>query len=206
VKKNKTGNKPKVAVTAEPVKGHVSNEMTASIESKGSESLPPLTSIDLVIAHPRGVELVNGLRHVLPDVLKGASAFIVIIMALVILLIPPLVKSDFPKVTYSYNGTTYTNATLYRPLAMPNRYYIALPEKMAERYQYFAVDRRREVATLMTNTLSRTILGMPVIKRSDPMGLDLEFRHLDSSEWQVFFLPETILFSNAVLAIRLDVK
>jgi hypothetical protein len=88
---------------------------------------------------------------------------------------------------------------------MPNRYYIALPEKIAERYQYFAVDRRREVATLMTNTLSRSIFGMPVIKRSDPMGMDLEFRHLDNSEWRVSFLPEMILFSNAVLAVRLDI-
>ncbi|MEI6645955.1 MAG: hypothetical protein WCP12_07940 [bacterium] len=207
MKKNKTGNKPKVVVIAEPVKGNVSNEATELIESKGSESLNPLVSIDLVKAKREGLGLsVNGLRHLLPDALKGAGAFIVIIMALVILLTPPLVQSDFPKVTYSYKGTTYTNATLCRPLAMPNRYYIALPKKIEERYQYFAVDRRREVATLMTNTFSRTILGIPVIKRSDPMGLDLEFRHFDNSEWQVFFLPETILFSNAVLAIRLDVK
>ena len=150
--------------------------------------------------------LVNRLRWLLPDVLKGAGACIVVIVALVILITPPLIQSDFPKVSYTYNGTTYTNALLYRPLAMPTRYYIALPEKIADRYQYFAVDRRREVATLMTNTLSRTIFGVPTIKRSDPLGLDLEFRHLDNSEWQVFFLPQEILFSNAVLAIRLDVK
>ena len=146
------------------------------------------------------------LRHLLPDVLKVAAALIVISVALVILLNPPLVKSDFPKVSYSYNGQTYTNAVLYRPLAMPTRYYIVLPEKIADRYQLFAVDRRREVATLMTNDLARTFLGMPAIKRSDPLGLDLEFRHLDNSEWQVFFLPEAIHFSNAVLAVRLDVK
>ena len=145
-------------------------------------------------------------RRLLPDVLKVVGALIVISVALVILVIPPLVQSDFPKVTYSYNGATYTNATLYRPLAMPTRYYIALPEKIADRYQFFAVDRRREVATLMTNKLSRTIFGMPAIKRTDPMGLDLEFRRLDNSEWRVSFLPETILFSNAVLAVRLDVK
>lgn len=145
-------------------------------------------------------------RQLLPDVLKVAGALIVISVALVILLTPPLVKSDFPKVSYSYNGQTYTNAVLYRPLAMPTRYYIALPEKIADRYQLFAVDRRREVATLMTNDLSRTFLGMPAIKRSDPLGLDLEFRHLDNSEWKVFFLPEAIHFSNAVLAVRLDVK
>ena len=206
MKKNKTGNKSKVEVTAEPIKGNVSNEETETIELQGAESPSFSDLINPAATSFQGIGLPGKrVRHLLPDVLKGVIAFIVIIMALVILLTPPLVQSDFPKVTYSYNGTTYTNASLYRPLAMPNRYYIALPEKIAERYQYFAVDRRREVATLMTNTLSRSIFGMPVIKRSDPMGMDLEFRHLDNSEWRVSFLPEMILFSNAVLAVRLDI-
>jgi hypothetical protein len=201
VKKNKIGNKPRVEVIAEPVKGGDPNETT---ESKGPESPD---SLDQSATKPQGISKpVSGVRRLLPDVLKVAGSLIVISVALVILLAPPLVQSDFPKVTYSYNGTTYTNAILYRPLAMPNRYYIALPEKIADRYQVFAVDRRREVAALMTNTLSRTILGLPFIKRTDPMGMDLEFRHLDNSEWRVSFLPGTVLFSNAVLAIRLDVK
>jgi hypothetical protein len=204
VKKNKTGNKPKVEVIAEPVKGDVSNE---SKELKGPESLESVDLLEQSTTKPQGMGMsVSWVRRLLPDVLKVAGALIVISVALVILLNPPLVQSDFPKVTYSYNGTTYTNAILYRPLAMPTRYYIALPEKIADRYQVFAVDRRREVATLMTNTLSRSIFGMPAIKRTDPMGMDLEFRHLDNSEWRVSFLPETILFSNAVLAVRLDVK
>jgi hypothetical protein len=198
VKKNKTGNKPKVEIIVEPVKGDDSNETT---ESKGPESVDQSTTKPQEIGKP-----VSRVRRLLPDVLKVAGAFMVISVALVILVTPPLVRSDFPKVTYSYNGATYTNATLYRPLAMPNRYYIVLPEKIADRYQVFAVDRRREVATLMTNTLSRTIFGIPAIKRTDPMGLDLEFRHLDNSEWRVTFLREAILFSNAVLAVRLDVK
>ena len=201
MKKNKTGNKRKVEVIVEPIKGYDSSE-TKEWEEHGS-----LDSLDQSTTKPQGVDMsVSWVRRMLPDVLKVAGALIVISVALVILLTPPLVRSDFPKVTYSYNGTTYTNATLYRPLAMPTRYYIALPEKIADRYQFFAVDRRREVATLMTNTLFRTIFGMPAIKRTDPMGLDLEFRHLDNSEWRVSFLPEAILFSNAVLAVRLDVK
>ncbi len=201
MKKNKTGNKPKAEVIVEPVKGYDSSE-TTELEEPGS-----LGSLDQSTTKPQGVDIsVSWVRRLLPDVLKVAGALIVISVALVILLTPPLVRSDFPKVTYSFNGTTYTNATLYRPLAMPTRYYIALPKKIADRYQFFAVDRRREVATLMTNTLSRTIFGMPAIKRTDPMGLDLEFRHLDNSEWRVSFLPETILFSNAVMAVRLDVK
>lgn len=198
MKKNKTGNKPKVEAIVEPVKGYDPSETT---------ELERLGSLDQSTTNPQGVDSsVSCVRRLLPDVLKVASALIVISVALVILVIPPLIQSDFPKVTYSYNGATYTNATLYRPLAMPTRYYIALPEKIAGRYQFFAVDRRSEVATLMTNTLSRTIFGMPAIKRTDPMGMDLEFRHLDNSEWRVSFLPETILFSNAVLAVRLDVK
>jgi hypothetical protein len=198
VKKNKTGNKPKVEAIVEPVKGYDPSETT---------ELERLGSLDQSTTNAQGVDIsVGWVRRLLPDVLKVVGALIVISVALVILVIPPLVQSDFPKVTYSYNGATYTNATLYRPLAMPTRYYIALPEKIAGRYQFFAVDRRREVATLMTNKLSRTIFGMPAIKRTDPMGLDLEFRRLDNSEWRVSFLPETILFSNAVLAVRLDVK
>jgi len=148
----------------------------------------------------------NRLRRLLPDIIKVAAALIIIFFALAILLKPPLLKSDFPRVTYILNGTTYTNALLYRPLAMPTRYYIQLPETLAGRYRTFAVDRRREVATLMTNELNQTLLGLPAIKRSDPLGMDLEFRHLDNSVWNVFFLPETILFSNAVLTVRLDIK
>ena len=179
MKKNKTGNKSKVEAIVEPVKGYDPSEPT---------ELERLGSLDQSTTNPQGVDIsVRRVRRLLPDVLKVAGALIVISVALVILVIPPLVQSDFPKVTYSYNGATYTNATLYRPLAMPTRYYIALPEKIADRYQFFAVDRRREVATLMTNKLSRTIFGMPAIKRTDPMGLDLEFRHLDNSEWRVSF-------------------
>ena len=146
------------------------------------------------------------LRRLLPDILKVAVALLIISVALVILIKPPLLKSDFPLVTYIFNGNTYTNAILYRPLAMPSRYYVQLPETLAGRYRTFAVDRRREVAAVMTNELNQTLFGIPAIKRSDPLGMDLEFRHLDNSVWNVFFLPETILFSNAVLTVRLDIK
>jgi hypothetical protein len=68
------------------------------------------------------------------------------------------------------------------------------------------VDRRREVAALMTHELNQTLFGFRAIKRSDPLGMDLEFRHLDNSVWNVAFLPETILFSNDVLSVRLEIK
>jgi len=146
------------------------------------------------------------LRRLLPDIIKSGAALLITLFALTILLKPPLFKSDSPRVTYTFNGNTYTNALLYRPLAMPTRYYIQLPETLAGRYRTFAVDRRREVAALMTNELNQTLLGLPAIKRSDSLGMDLEFRHLDGSVWNVFFLPETILFSNAVLTVRLDIQ
>ena len=205
MKKNKKGKKPEVVAAAKPAQGDTPNpstEPTVPDVSEAGDSFGVSSS-----TKPQEIRLPAGhVRRLLPDVLKVTGACIVVVMALLILLNPPLVQSARPNVSYSYHGMTYTNAVLYRPLAMPNRYYIALPEKLEGRYQFFAVDRRREVATLMTNSLSRSFLGLPVIKRSDPMGLDLEFRHLDDSEWKVFFLPEAILFSNAVLAVRLDVK
>lgn len=204
MKKKKTVNKNKAEVVVEPVRGDASKDLTVPQAPEVLEDVesPPPPTMKLEAAGTPG----SRLRRLLPDALKVAGAFGVVMVGLLILLNPPLVQSARPKVSYTYQGRSYTNAVLYRPLAMPNRYYIALPEKLADRYQYFAVDRRREVAALMTNSLSRSFLGMPVIKRSDPMGMDLEFRHLDHSEWRVFFWPETILFSNAVLAVRLDVK
>ncbi len=146
------------------------------------------------------------LRRFLPDVIKGVVALLLVSLAVAILLKPPLLKSDSPRVSYTFNGNTYTNAVLYRPLAMPTRYYIELPETLAGRYRCFAVDRRREVAALMTHELNQTLFGFRAIKRSDPLGMDLEFRHLDNSVWNVAFLPETILFSNDVLSVRLEIK
>jgi len=118
---------------------------------------------------------------------------------------PPLVRADYPYLSYVFRGRRATDAMLYRPLAMPTRYYIALPEKLAGRYQWFAVDRRREVAALTTAPAHR-FLGKPAIKRSDPLGLDLEFRKLDGSEWRIGFFEDAIVFSNAVLTVRLDTR
>ena len=118
---------------------------------------------------------------------------------------PPLIRARFPYLSYRYEGVWLTDAALYRPLAMPTRYYIGLPRQLAERYTWFAVDRRLEVAAL-TEAPRHRFLGRNAIKRSDPLGLDLEFRKLDHSEWQVHFFTDAIVFSNAVLTVRLDTK
>jgi len=140
-----------------------------------------------------------------PDLLKAALAIAFIGIAASIWYKPPLIRADFPYLSYRYEGVWLTDATLYRPLAMPTRYYIGLPRQLAERYTWFAVDRRLEVAAL-TETPRHRFLGRNAIKRSDPLGLDLEFRKLDHSEWQVHFFTDAIVFSNAVLTVRLDTK
>jgi hypothetical protein len=145
------------------------------------------------------------LRRWLPDLIKAGVALAVIGMAAAIWYKPPLTRADFPYVSYGYQGKTFTDATLFRPLAMPTRYYIRLPQKLADHYEWFAVDRRREVAALSLAPGHR-FLGRDAIKRSDPLGLDLEFRKLDHSEWQVHFLPDAVIFSNAVLTVRMETK
>jgi len=145
------------------------------------------------------------LRRLLPDLVKVLIALAVIGLGAAIWYKPPLIRSSFPYVSCRFEGRQVAGATLYRPLAMPTRYYIELPQKLAGRYAWFAVDRRREVAAL-TEAPGHRFLGLKAIKRSDSLGLDLEFRKLDNSEWRVSFLADAILFSNAVLAVRLDVK
>ncbi len=144
-------------------------------------------------------------RSWLPDLIKAALALAVIGVAAAIWYQPPLVKADFPYTSYFFLGQRAEDAILYRPLAMPTRYYVALPERLAGRYQWFAVDRRREVVAL-TEAPRRRLLGRSAIRRSDPLGLDLEFRKLDGSEWRILFLEDAIVFSNALLTVRLDTK
>ena len=145
------------------------------------------------------------MRRWLPDLAKVALALAVIAVAAAIWYQPPLILADFPYVSYAFQGQRATDAQLFRPLAMPTRYYIALPRQLAGRSQWFAVDRRREVAAL-TEQPSHRFLGRPAIKRSDPLGLDLEFRKLDGSEWRIFFFEDSIVFSNALLTVRMDTR
>ena len=144
-------------------------------------------------------------RRWMPDMVKVALALAVIGVAAAIWYKPILIQADFPYVSYCFKGLQAKDATLYRPLAMPTRYYIALPGKLAGRYEWFAVDRRREVVAL-TAAPQHRFLGRNAIKRSDPLGLDLEFRKLDGSEWQIHFMADSIVFSNALLSVRMDTK
>ena len=116
---------------------------------------------------------------------------------------PPLFRSGSPRVTYSFLGKEPQDANLYRPIAMPTRYYIKLPYELQKTYRWFSVDLRREVCALYPGP-TRSFLGLPAIRRSDPLGLDLEFRHLDNSEWRIGFYEDSSVFSNAILCVRLE--
>lgn len=169
-------------------------------QPQAGDAPAPANPAATVRAQPR-----SRLRRLLPDLVKVALALAVIGLGTAIWIKPPLIRASFPYVTYSFDGQTHTDAVLYRPLAMPTRYYIRLPRQLAARYTWFAVDRRREVAALAEAPKHR-FLGRDAIKRSDPLGLDLEFRKLDHSEWRVYFFDSAILFSNALLVVRMDTK
>jgi len=182
----KTGAEPDTALTSEPA-------VSAAAETQPpSPGLPPVPRKD---RSPR----------MLSDLIKVAVALAVIAIAVAIWYEPPLIFASHPYVSYTFGGQTATDARLYRPLAMPTRYYIELPYQLMNRYTWFAVDRRREIVAL-SDEPHHTFWGRKAIRRSDPLGLDLEFRKLDHSEWQVHFLADTIIFSNSVLAVRLDIK
>ena len=144
-------------------------------------------------------------RRWIPDLLKVAVALAVVGVAGVIWYQPPLMKAAFPYVSYTFNGQRFEDAVLYHPLAMPTRYYIALPKKLADRYEWFTVDRRSEVVAL-SEMPHRRSMGRMAVRRGDPLGLDLEFRKIDGTEWRIDFFDDAIVFSNTLLTVRLDAK
>ena len=42
------------------------------------------------------------------------------------------------------------------------------------------------------------------IRRGDPLGQDLEFTKIDGLEWRVGFYADSVVFSNAILCVRLE--
>lgn len=202
--KNKTKQSRESAAKPAPA----AHPPTPEPASTAEPATPPLPAkpVQDPVRHPSASAAPKSRWHRLtPDLLKAALAIAVIGIAASIWYKPPLIRADFPYLSYRYEGVWLTDAALYRPLAMPTRYYIGLPHQLAERYTWFAVDRRLEVAAL-TEAPRHRFLGQNAIKRSDPLGLDLEFRKLDHSEWQVHFFTDAIVFSNAVLTVRLDTK
>lgn len=149
--------------------------------------------------------LLHRSRRLWSDILQTGVALTIVGVGMLVWYKPILVSDTFPRVTYYHDGQRFDDATLYRPLAMPTRFYISLPRKLSGRYQWFTVDRRREIVALAAKP-QKNLLGKLAIKRGDPLGLDLEFRKIDGSEWRVDFLERTIVFSNAVLVVKLDAE
>ena len=145
------------------------------------------------------------IRRMLPDVLRVLLALTVIGVGIAIWVKPPLFTASFPHTTFQYKNGSAQEAALYRPLAMQERYYVELPEKLENRYQWFAIDRRREEVALCDEPPHR-FFGKKAIRRGDSLGLDLEFRDIDGSEWLIYFYTDAIVFSNNLLSVRLDTK
>jgi len=91
------------------------------------------------------------LRRMLPDIIRVTLALTVIGVGAAIWWKPPLLTASFPITTYKYKRGPVKEALLYRPLAMQERYYVKLPEKLENRYEWFAIDRRRRLWLLRKN-------------------------------------------------------
>ncbi len=137
------------------------------------------------------------------DSVKAMLALLMLALGVAVWWQPPLVAAKSPSVSYTFQGKVFRDAELYAPLSVPTRYYIRLPHELARRYCWFAVDRRREVAAL-TKEPERRIFGHYAIRRGDPLGQDLEFTKIDGLEWRVGFYADSVVFSNAILCVRLE--
>ena len=178
-------------------------DSSATESNKPKKEEPHLSAIEEKLNHD--IQPKSRIRRMLPDIIRVALAITVIGAGVAIWWKPPLMTASFPVTTYKYKNNSVREATLYRPLAMQERYYIKLPYKVSKRYEWFAIDRRREVVAL-TEEPRHTFLGNTAIKRSDPLGLDLEFRKIDGHEWLIYFYSDSIVFSNNLLCVRLDTK
>ena len=136
------------------------------------------------------------------DLLVALLSLVGLILGIFIWYQPPLVEISSPTVECRYLGEPIKDVKLYTPLSMPARYYVKLPRELRKRYQWFSVDLRREICAI-SEPPTHTFLGWHAVRRSEPLGLDLEFRHLDDSEWHINFSDERIAFTNAVLSVEL---
>ncbi len=185
-----------------PPNDEQSKEIPAASQPPGKIANLPRTNTILgkIARHGR---LDKRIRRMLPDLVSVLIALVVIVLGSTLWWQPPLLTSSFPVASFSYKGGPARAATLYRPVAMRQRYYIQLPEKIENRYEWFAVDRRREVVALSKEP-QHQLLGVNAIRRGDPLGLDLEFRTIDGHEWLIHFHRDAIVFSNNLLKIRVD--
>lgn len=164
---------------------------------------PPISAIEEKLN--QHIKAKSRMRRMLPDIIRVVLAFTVISIGVAIWWKPPLMTASFPVTTYIHKNSLPREAALFRPMAMQERYYVQLPEKLEGRYEWFAIDRRQEVVALCEEPV-HSFLGNKAIKRGDPLGMDLEFRTIEGHEWLIHFFTDAIVFSNNVLSVRLDTK
>jgi hypothetical protein len=204
ITKNKGESEIKVSRSVDPpsTNDEQPKEIPAASQPPGKIANPPRinTILGKIDRHGR---LDKRIRRMLPDLISVLIALIVVVLGSILWWQPPLFTCSFPATSFSYKRGPAMAATLYRPVAMRQRYYIQLPEKIENRYEWFAVDRRREVVALSEEP-QHQLLGVSAIRRSDPLGLDLEFRTIDGHEWLIHFHRDAIVFSNNLLKVRVD--
>jgi len=142
-------------------------------------------------------------KRKLSDKIAVVLAGIVFALSAWVWIFPPLQPVSYPVALYTVGTNEVRQATVYRPVAVPARYYIELPETVLEHYQWFLVDFRSEVAARLKEPISNRRLGMLSVSRSGDRGEDLEFRKIDGDEWRVGFSGGNAVFSNSVLRIEL---
>lgn len=138
----------------------------------------------------------------LSDKVAVVLASIVFALSTWIWIFPPLQPVTAQTAVYFVGTNEVARANVYRPIAVPARYYIQLPEMVLGQYQWFMVDFRSEVAARLKEPISSQWLGLLSVSRSGDRGEDLEFRKIDGDEWRVSFIGEDAVFSNSLLRIE----
>lgn len=139
----------------------------------------------------------------LSDKIAVVLAAVVFALSVWVWIFPPLQPVSSPTAVYALGTNEVRQANVYRPVAVPARYYIELPETVLEQYRWFMVDFRSEVASRLREPISRRRFGFLSVNRSGDRGEDLEFRKIDGDEWRVSFFEGTAVFSNSLLRVEL---
>lgn len=142
-------------------------------------------------------------KRKLSDKIAVVLAGIVFALSVWIWIFPPLQPVSSPIAGYALGTNEVRQASVYRPVAVPARYYIELPETVLGQFQWFMVDFRSEVAARLKEPVSRRRFGLLSVNRSGDRGEDLEFRKIDGDEWRVSFSGGDALFSNSLLRVEL---
>ena len=113
----------------------------------------------------------------------------------------PIIPSGaYVAVATNTNGTSYLTR-VYRPILMPRRLFINVPDVPDARYTWFGVDLGFNVVGA-ANWPRRRFPGLPYVSRSPgSLGVGLLDGKIED-KWTVAFTPAGIAFSNAWLTVR----